>query len=91
MKTLNSKDTKKNYIKARKASWTDSDHFLSALDMATVKHDEAIKNSQIKRGELTLKENNEYVGKCRCGARGCLFFGSFKTTEQDFYRGGKRK
>jgi len=91
MKTLNSLDTNKNRLKAKKASHSDGDYFLSALDMATVRHDEAIRNSKLKRGELVLRGNNEYICKCRCGGTGCLFHGSFATTKEDFYRGGKRK
>lgn len=86
MKTSKAEDSNKNYHKSKKASHSNSDHFLSTLDMAVVKHDEAIKNSQIKRGELTLKGNNEYIVKCRCGNRGCLYSSSFKTVDREFYR-----
>lgn len=91
MKTLTSKVSAKNSLKAKKASRSNSDYFLSQLDMATIKHDEAIRNSKIKRGEISLKGNNEYIVKCRCGATGCLYHGDFATDFTiDFYRGGKK-
>lgn len=87
MKTLSAIDSVKNQRKARKASKSySSRRFYSRLDMAIVKHDEAIKNAKIKRGELVLEGNNEYVYHCSCGATGCLVHASFKTVDREFYR-----
>lgn len=46
--------------------------FLTQLDMAIIKHDEAVVNSRINRGELKsndLKKDAIYI--CGCGAPGC--------------------
>jgi hypothetical protein len=44
--------------------------FLSQLDMSIIKHDIAVKNSEIKRGEREkCAETGIYM--CSCGAPGC--------------------
>ena len=45
--------------------------FYTPLDMAECKHQEAIKSSQIKRGERIDKPNNHIV-VCGCGHEGCF-------------------
>jgi len=81
-------DSAKNRRKARKAShWKSSGkRFYSQLDMATIKYDEAIRNSKIKRGEIEPKGNNQYISHCGCGACGCFIIGDFATVDRDFYR-----
>lgn len=60
----------KLYPKHRKSSKHDN-RFYTAMDMAIVKHDSAVKNSRIKRGE-TERKGNEYIMICGCGAEGCF-------------------
>jgi len=86
----NKRDSHKNRLKARKASWSNSDYFKSSLDMAIIKHDEAVKNSKVKRGELKLKGNNEYVSNCKCGARGCTMPSSYANSTESYYRHSKQ-
>lgn len=50
--------------------------FYSQLDMSIIKHDAAIRNSQIKRGEIVPNSNNHYIEVCGCGAVGCFIHGS---------------
>ena len=45
--------------------------FYTALDMAIVKHDEAMVNAQVKRGEFT-RTNNRNIYPCGCGVEGCF-------------------
>lgn len=44
--------------------------------MAIIKHDAAVRNSQINRGEVVDKPNN-YISVCGCGAEGCFIHGGF--------------
>ena len=53
--------------------------FYTATDMSFVKHDAAIKNARVNRGEI--KESaEEYVQACACacgcGVEGCFIHGS---------------
>lgn len=57
--------------------------FFNSIDMAEIKRLEAIKNSQVKRGELVLKGNNEYVSNCSCGIGGCFFHGSYESLPKE--------
>ncbi len=59
--------------------------FYSPLDMSIIKHDIAVKNSEIKRGEREDKPNN-YISVCGCGVTGCFIHGQFDTVDRDFYR-----
>ena len=47
------------------------------VDMAIVKHDAAVKNARIKRGE---EERGvlDYVAECGCGVEGCFIHGTVK-------------
>ena len=45
--------------------------FLTSRDMAIIKLDESIKNSQIKRGEREKKGNAD-IRICGCGVEGCF-------------------
>jgi hypothetical protein len=60
--------------------------FYSQLDMSIIKHDIAVNNARIKRGEILLKGNNEYISVCGCGGIGCFIHGNFKTENREFYR-----
>lgn len=51
--------------------------FYTALDMAIVKHDEAVQNAKIKRGEIK-PHNNRYISVCGCGREGCFIHGSYE-------------
>jgi hypothetical protein len=55
--------------------------FFTLIDMASVKLEEEIMNSRIKRGELT-RHNNQFIRVCGCGAEGCFIHGSFKSKEK---------
>lgn len=59
--------------------------FYSQLDMSIIKHDIAVRNSQVNRGEIKDKPNG-YISHCGCGAVGCFVHGSFDTVEREFYR-----
>jgi hypothetical protein len=65
-----------NIITARKVAKHGHRKYTD-VDMACIKHDAAIQNSQVKRGELK-RANNQYVIECGCGAEGCFIHGSFK-------------
>lgn len=45
--------------------------FFSSKDMAILKHDIAVKNSKIKRGEIQ-RSNHTSIQVCSCGATGCF-------------------
>jgi len=45
--------------------------FYTALDMAILKHDEAVHNAQLKRGEKKTGKQKLIV-VCGCGAEGCF-------------------
>lgn len=59
-----------------------NNRFYTQLDMAECKHYEAIKNSEIKRGERQPKGNN-YISECGCGVEGCFFHGEFDSIPQE--------
>lgn len=65
-----------NLTKRRKESKKQK-RFYTNIDMAVIKHDDAVNNSKIKRGELALNGNNHYVSVCGCGLEGCFIYGSF--------------
>ncbi len=54
--------------------------FYTSRDMAIIKTDTAVRNSQINRGEIIPKGENHYVVHCGCGATGCFVHGSFAST-----------
>jgi hypothetical protein len=56
----------------RKTSRMRGKRFLTALDMAEVKHLTAIHNAKIKRGEVQQKARMG-VCQCGCGRETCLF------------------
>lgn len=45
--------------------------FYTSVDMAIVKHDIAVQNSKVKRGEEKRTNNNGIV-VCGCGHEGCF-------------------
>lgn len=45
--------------------------FYTSLDMAIAKHDQAVRNSRIKRGE-DKRGGTEYIADCGCGSEGCF-------------------
>lgn len=45
--------------------------FFSSLDMAILKKDIAIKNSQIKRGKIKGSNETDII-PCGCGSVGCF-------------------
>jgi hypothetical protein len=67
MKLYNVKLSGKDKLKLRKFR---NRRFLSQLDMSIIKHDIAVKNSEIKRGDREkCAETGIYM--CGCGAPGC--------------------
>ena len=46
----------------------------TALDMSIVKHDAAVRNARIKRGEIK-RGTLEYIACCGCGVEGCFIHG----------------
>ena len=57
--------------------------FLTSRDMAIIKLDESIKNSQINRGEREKKGNAD-IRICGCGVEGCFLHIEF---DNNPYRG----
>lgn len=51
----------------------------TSVDMSTIKRDESIKKSQIKRGERENKKDN-YIVVCGCGTEGCFIHGDLDST-----------
>ena len=43
---------------------------FDSLDMAIIKHDEAVHNAQLKRGEK-VKGKKHMIYSCGCGGSGC--------------------
>ena len=62
-------------IKRRNESRHQGKRFYTALDMAVIKHDAAVVNSQEKRGEIK-RHANRYISVCGCGVEGCFIHGS---------------
>lgn len=60
--------------------------FYTGHDMAIVKHDIEVRNSQIKRGEVVPKSENHYISVCGCGATGCFIHGSKAKPDIDGYK-----
>ncbi len=47
-------------------------YFLTNVAMSVMKHDEAVRNSQVKRGEWK-RSNHTDIAKCGCGDVTCHF------------------
>ena len=60
-----------------------SNRFYTKLDMAEIKHYEAILNSMRKRGIVVPEGQNFYITLCGCGAEGCFVHGNFKSVSQE--------
>ena len=64
--------------------------FYTALDMAVIKHDDAVENSREKRGEIKRFGNRRH-SVCGCGVEGCFVHVNYesdsvrKQREQDAY------
>ena len=67
-------------MKASKASHYRK-RFFTSIDMSELKHMIAIRNSQIKRGEIEDHPNN-YIAVCGCGHEGCFILGSHETIDE---------
>lgn len=52
--------------------------FFSRKDMAIVRHDAEVLNSQEKRGELQ-RTNTRHIFVCGCGAVGCFLHTSYES------------
>jgi hypothetical protein len=57
--------------------------FYTALDMAELKHMEAIRNSRVKRGEE--KEKHTYISCCGCGREGCFIVSAPRKIDYSLY------
>ena len=57
--------------RGRKVSRINHKRFFTAVDMAIVKHDEAIVNAQRKRGEVPNSAHTK-IRECGCGKEGCF-------------------
>jgi len=53
---------------------------LSLHEMNAIRHEDDVRNSQIKRGEWKPKTNNNYHCVCGCGAFACVFVSSIPQT-----------
>lgn len=71
----------------QRAKWRresrNGNRFYTLVDMAILKHDAAILNSQRKRGESKPKDGYEYVAVCGCGVEGCFIHGSTERVPQE--------
>ena len=61
----------------RKNSRGNDERFYTQLDMAIIKHDAAVRNAQVKRGEVPRISGVgfNYVSVCGCGREGCFIHG----------------
>lgn len=48
----------------------EGNRLFDALDMAIIKHDEAVHNAELKRGEK-VKGKKHVIYACGCGGSGC--------------------
>lgn len=65
-------------LKRRKES-KNGERRYTLRDMAVIKHDQAVRNAQVKRGEKTNVEGGiEYIAVCGCGVEGCFLHLSYK-------------
>ena len=53
-----------------KRSSRNGKQLFTMLDMSIVKHDEAVHNSRVKRGEIE-KGSKHMIYQCGCGSPGC--------------------
>lgn len=58
----------------RKHSCATGRRRYTMLDMSIIKHDAAVRNARIKRGEIE-RGTLEYIACCGCGAEGCFIHG----------------
>lgn len=54
--------------------------FYTQLDMAIIKHDESVMNSQEHRG-MYKRKNNRRIYVCGCGVEGCFLHNSYTNEE----------
>lgn len=52
--------------------------FYTSRDMAIIKHDAAVRNSKVNRGEIS-GYGNEVVTVCSCGREGCFVHTGFES------------
>ena len=50
--------------------------FYTQLDMAIIKHDTAVQQARVNRGEIVPKAR-EYISVCGCGCEGCFIHSSY--------------
>lgn len=55
---------------AKPTRYRDSRKFMTPRDMAVIKHDEAVYNARLKRGEIEEKSVHK-ISVCGCGCIGC--------------------
>ena len=55
-------------------------HKLTPEEMGIIKHTDAVRNSQIRRGVIADDRNTRHV-QCGCGAPGCVFVQSQTQTD----------
>lgn len=83
MAKLTSKIKRRNESRSQK-------RFYTALDMAVIKHDDAVENSREKRGEIKRFGNRRH-SVCGCGVEGCFVHVNYESDsvraqrEQDAY------
>jgi len=54
---------------------------LSLKEMNIIKHDDAVRNAQINRGEINPRGGREFHAVCGCGAPGCV--GIFSRSKEE--------
>lgn len=62
---------KLNKICKRRKESKSGKRFYTSIDMSELKHMIAIRNSQVKRGDVPYRVNSG-ISVCGCGAEGCF-------------------
>lgn len=57
--------------------------FLNSRDMSEIKHQEAVYNSRLKRGEIEKKGENHYISICGCGVEGCTIHSNYANVSKE--------
>jgi hypothetical protein len=73
-KLYNAYEHPKEYKKRHSGS---DRRFYPNLEMSIIKHDQAVQNSQKKRGEVETAGNG-FIYICGCGCRGCFLHRDYK-------------
>jgi hypothetical protein len=65
----------------RRQESQDGNRFFTGLDMAIIKKDIEMNNSQARRGEREPVKGNGDIVACGCGSQGCFIFREYSSEE----------